>query len=146
MKAIVYEKYGPPEVLQLKEVAKPIPKDNEGLIKVHATTVTVGDIRMRSFTVPRVEWLFARLYPGIFKPRWAIMGMELAEEIEAVGKDVTRFKPSDAVFASTFAVKFGGYAEYKCLPEDGVLATKHSRKSLFTCRHKIHRNQKFSSE
>jgi len=124
MKAIVYEKYGPPEVLQLKEVTKPIPKDTEVLIKVHATTVTVGDIRMRSFTVPRAEWLFARLYLGIFKPRRAILGMELAGKIEAVGKDVTRFKVGDPVFASTFEVNFGGYAEYKCMPADGTLALK----------------------
>jgi len=85
MQAIVYEKYGPPEVLQLKEVTKPIPKDNEVLIQVHATTVTVGDICMCSFTVPRAEWLFARFYLGIFKPRRSILGMEVAGTIEAVG-------------------------------------------------------------
>jgi len=104
MQAIVYEKYGPPEVLQLKEVTKPIPKDTEVLIKVHATTVTVGDIRMRSFTVPRAEWLFARLYLGIFKPRQAILGMELAGKIEAVGKDIKRLKVGDQV------VTFAGHA------------------------------------
>lgn len=124
MKAVVYTRYGPPDVLHLTELAKPVPRNNEVLIKVHATTVTVGDTRMRSFTVPRGQWLPARLYLGVTKPKRAILGMELAGEIEAVGKDVTRFRPGDAVFASTFEVNFGGYAEYKCLPEDGMLAIK----------------------
>jgi NADPH:quinone reductase-like Zn-dependent oxidoreductase len=124
MKAIVYEKYGPPEVLQLKEVDKPIPKDNEVLIKVHVTTVHAGDLRMRSFTVPRLEWLFARLYLGVRKPKRSILGMELAGKIEAVGKEVTLFKKGDKVFASTLWSDFGGYAEYKCMPEDNVIAMK----------------------
>ena len=79
---------------------------------------------MRSFTVPRGQWLPARLYLGIRKPKRPVLGMELAGEIEAVGKDVTRFRPGDAVFASTFEVGWGGYAEYKCLPEDGLVLTK----------------------
>ena len=126
MKAIVYTQYGQPDVLQLKEVAKPTPKANEVLVKVVATTVTIGDVIMRSFKLPtpRWQWIFARLYLGLRKPKRTILGMELAGEIEAVGKDVTRFKPGDHVFASTFAVNFGGYAEYKCLPEDGVLVLK----------------------
>ena len=124
MKAIVASKYGGPEVLQLKEVQKPTPKDNEILIKVHATTVTMGDFRMRSFTVPPVFWLPARLTLGLTKPKQPIYGMELAGEVEAIGKDVTRFKAGDKVFASTLTENFGGYAEYKSMPEQAMVAIK----------------------
>ncbi len=124
MKTIVYEKYGAPDVLQLKDVEKPTPKDHEVLIKVQATTVTAGDTRMRSFTVPPSYWLPARIALGFRKPKQAVLGMELAGEIEAVGKDVTKFKKGDPVFASTFEHGFGAYAQYRCLPEDGLLAKR----------------------
>jgi NADPH:quinone reductase-like Zn-dependent oxidoreductase len=107
-------------------MAKPAPRDNEVLVKIRATTVTIGDTIMRSLKIPGPRWqrFFARLYLGIRKPKRTILGMELAGDIEAVGQNVTRFKVGDPVFASTFGVNFGGYAEYKCLPEDGMLALK----------------------
>lgn len=122
MKAIVATQYGGPEVLQLKEIEKPTPKDNEVLIKVQATTVTAADFRMRSFTVPAPLWIPARIALGITKPRQPIFGSELAGEVEAVGHSVTRFKVGDRVFASTLTAQFGGYAEYKCLPETAMMA------------------------
>ena len=119
MKAIICTKYGPPEVLQLQEVEKPTPKANEVLVKIRATTAHVGDTRIRGFKVPAAAWLFARLYLGIWKPKRTILGMELAGDIESVGKDVVRFNKGDAVFGLT-GFCFGSYAEYICLPEDGV--------------------------
>ncbi|HSJ52911.1 MAG TPA: alcohol dehydrogenase catalytic domain-containing protein [Anaerolineae bacterium] len=124
MKAIVCTAYGPPEVLQLQEVDKPVPRGNEVLIKVCATTVHRGDSRMRGLDIPGPGWqrLLARLVLGIRRPRKAILGMELAGEIEALGQDVTRFKRGDRVFASTAWSGFGAYAEYKSMTQDGALA------------------------
>jgi NADPH:quinone reductase-like Zn-dependent oxidoreductase len=123
MKAILCKKYGPPEVLQLAEVEKPVPQHNEVLIKVHATTVTVADFRIRSFTVPPSFWIPARLALGLTKPKRPILGVELAGEVEAIGKNVTRFKEGDQVMAATLKT-FGAYAQYKCLPENDPIAPK----------------------
>ncbi len=122
MKAIVCTKYGPPEVLQLKEVEKPTPEDNEVLIKIFATTVTSGDMRMRSFKVPPLPWLPMRIIMGFRGPRKKIFGTDLAGKIESVGKDVRLFKKGDQIFGSTGG--FGAHAEYVCLSEEEVLVTK----------------------
>ena len=131
MKAIVCTKYGPPEVLQLKEVNKPIPKSNEVLIKISATTAHVGDAKIRRLDPgfgPVKDFFFKpmmRLMLGIKGPRNKILGMDLAGEIVDIGKDVTKFRKGDQIFASSFqGFKFGAYAEYKCMPEDGLLAIK----------------------
>ncbi|MEE3895713.1 NAD(P)-dependent alcohol dehydrogenase [Priestia megaterium] len=123
MKAMVCTKYGKPDVLQLEEVENPIPKENEILIKIHATTVTSGDCRVRSFNSPLLLWLPMRIVLGLRKPRKSILGVELAGEVEDIGKNVTRFKKGDQLFAMT-GMKFGGYAEYICLPEKGTIAVK----------------------
>lgn len=128
MKAIVWTEYGPPEVLQFREVAKPTPKDNEVLIRIYATTVTAGDCEQRSLKLPIWQRLPMRAYVGLKRPtRITILGMELAGEIEAVGQDVKLLREGDQVFAATGFVNMGAYTEYICLPEEsaeGALATK----------------------
>jgi len=132
MKAVICTKYGPPEVLQINEVEKPTPKTNEVLIKILATTVHIGDTKIRRFEPglgPVKDFFFKpimRIIVGFTGPRKKILGMELSGEIEAVGKDVTLFKVGDPVFAST-EFRFGTYAQFCCIPEDGILAIKPAK-------------------
>lgn len=124
MKAVVYERYGPPEVLALQEVPKPVPGDDEVLIRVRAATVIAGDCEMRAFKFPAWFWLPLRLYVGLIRPaRVRILGQELAGTVEAVGKDVRHLRPGDAVFAAT-EVGFGAHAEYRALGATKPIATK----------------------
>ena len=125
MKAIVCTKYGPPEVLQLKEVEKPTPRNNEVCIKIFATAVTSSDCIVRGSKVPLRLWLPMRLVIGFTKPRKPILGMVLAGEVESVGKDVKRFQKGNQVYAFNIT-RFGTYAEYTCLPENSVMALKPS--------------------
>lgn len=125
MRAVVYESYGPPEVLELREVAKPSPKDNEILIKIHATTVTSADWRMRSLSMPAGFGLMARLIFGVLRPRNPILGTELAGEIVSLGKSVSKFKVGDQVFAFSGA-SMRCHAQYRCVPESGAVALKPS--------------------
>ncbi|MHA1516916.1 MAG: alcohol dehydrogenase catalytic domain-containing protein, partial [Candidatus Heimdallarchaeaceae archaeon] len=119
MKAVVYEKYGELEdVLKLKEVEKPSPKDNEVLVKIHATGINFADLGL-----VRGKPLLGRLWSGFFKPKNPILGADIAGQVEAVGKDVQQFKPGDEVFGDIGGVGWGGFAEYVSVPEN-VLALK----------------------
>jgi NADPH:quinone reductase-like Zn-dependent oxidoreductase len=136
MKAIVYTEYGPPDVLQLKEVAKPDPKEDEVLIRIYATSVNYGDlvarnfkeISPRKFNMPFLFWLLAKISFGIRKPKISILGSEFAGEVESTGKDVKSFKQGDQVFGY-LGQSMGAYAEYLSVPEDGVLAIKPANMS-----------------
>jgi NADPH:quinone reductase-like Zn-dependent oxidoreductase len=123
MKAVLCTKYGPPEVLKIREIEKSVPKDDEILIKVYATTVTSADSRIRGFRVPTSFWIPARLALGIRSPKINVLGSELAGEIESVGRDVTKFKAGDQVVAYP-GHHGGGYAEYTCMGEDSAVAIK----------------------
>jgi len=128
MKAIVCTKYGPPEVLQFQEVEKPVHRDDEVLIRIYGTTVTAGDTELRGLKFPFFMRLLMRLGLGFRRPRKKILGQELAGQIESVGKEVTRFKEGDQIFAST-AFRFGTYAEYVCLPSTYVMEKKPTNMS-----------------
>src|SRR5438094_10604416 len=128
MKALVLTKFGPPDVLQVQEVAKPVPKENEVLIRIHATTVSTGDCELRGLKVPMAFRVPLRIYMGRIRPKPIILGQELAGEIEAIGKEVTRFREGDQVFGWS-GLRLGTYAEYTLLPEKGVLTIKSSNMS-----------------
>jgi NADPH:quinone reductase-like Zn-dependent oxidoreductase len=136
MKAVVYHQYGPPDVLHLEKVEKPVPGDNEILIRVHAASVNYGDLiardfknlPLRKFNMPLPLWLPSRIVFGFRKPKITILGSEFAGEVEAVGKDVRRFHPGDRVFGYR-GMKMGTYAEYLCMPEEGCMAHKPANMS-----------------
>src|SRR5918996_3361858 len=131
MKAMIYTEYGPPDVLRLEEIEKPSPKNHEILIRVYATSVNIGDIWARNFkaisprkfTMPLPLWLPARMYFGFAKPRVNILGSEFAGEVEAVGKEVKRFRKGDQVFGYR-GQSMGANAEYLCMPENGLVSVK----------------------
>jgi NADPH:quinone reductase-like Zn-dependent oxidoreductase len=129
MKAITYSKYGPPSVVALTEVPKPVPKDNEVLIRIHATTVSTGDWRARTLSMPAGLGLLGRLVFGITGPRQPILGTELAGVVESVGKSVTRFSPGDEVIAFPGG-RFGSHAEYRTMPENGMIVPKPANLSF----------------
>ncbi len=127
MKAVVYTKYGLPDVLEPTEIDKPIPKDNEILIKIHAATVTSGDVRLRASDFPPLFWLPARIIFGLFSPKKKILGHEFSGVVEEKGKEVTKFNIGDEIFGTTTMLKTGSYAEYICLPQEwkhGVVGLK----------------------
>jgi len=121
MKAVVYTRYGPPEVLRLTDVPKPVPQEDEVLVRIHATAVTVSDCYVRGFRVSPAFWIPMALYIGFPRPRRPILGMVLAGEVEAVGQAVSRFRPGERVFGQTM-MRFGTYAEFTCVPQTDALA------------------------
>ena len=119
MKAAVFTRYGPPDVLEIRDVKKPVPEDNEALVRIYATTVSAADWRMR-----KADPFFVRFMIGLWRPKKVrVLGMEFAGKVESVGQTVTRFRAGDSVFGSA-GFKFGAHAEYICVPEDGLLAIK----------------------
>lgn len=127
MKAVTYKQYGPPSVLNLVDVEKPKPKHNEVLVKIYATTVTSGDARLRGSDFPPVAWFFVRILYGLFKPKKEILGHEFSGVIEAVGKDITKYKVGDEIVGTPTMLTTGSYTEYLCIPEvrkEGVLRLK----------------------
>jgi NADPH:quinone reductase-like Zn-dependent oxidoreductase len=123
MKAVICKKWGSPDMLLYKDMPKPVPKNKDILIKVHAATVTMGDCEFRSLKVPIYYKFFIRLVFGFRGPRRKILGQELSGEVVSVGKDVTKFSKGDEIFAHT-GLRLGGYGEYACLPEKGLIAKK----------------------
>ncbi len=119
MKAIVFTEYGPPDVLQLKEVEKPIPKDNEVLVKVHAASANAPDWRAH-----RANPFFTRFQDGLLKPKNNLLGVDIAGQVEVVGRSVKQFQPGDEIFGDVYEYGLGAFAEYKCMPEEGALAIK----------------------
>lgn len=127
MKAAIYTKYGSPDVLKLVDIKKPTPEANEILVKIRATTVTSGDVRLRSSNFPLLAWLPVRIMFGLFKPKKEILGHEFAGVVEAIGKDVTKYKVGDEIFGTPTLLKTGSYTEYICIPQNrkkGVLSLK----------------------
>lgn len=127
MKAIAYTTYGPPSVLNMVDIEKPTPQPDEVLVKIHATTVTAGDVRLRSSNFPPIAWIFVRLIYGLFKPKKEILGHEFSGTVEAIGKDVARYKVGDEVVGTPTMLATGSYTEYLSIPENrkkGVLRLK----------------------
>ncbi len=133
MRAVVYSQYGPPEVLKLTEVDKPLPRKNEILVRIHATTVTSGDVRLRASDFPPLFWLPARLIFGLFKPKKKVLGHEFSGVVEAKGEAVDEYELGDAVFGTTTMLPYGSYADYICVPTEwksGVVGLKPNNLSF----------------